>query len=100
MGNPAGFLYRVGQSQTRSRKRPAMYPAPAEVGLPSVEPRWGRHLGGLTERQRVCVVLVSGFEWTYQEVADLLDLSRSSVQNHVERGMQHLREAIGVGNDA
>lgn len=48
----------------------------------------------------MCVVLVHGFQWTHQEVADLLDLSRSSVQNHVERGIESLRRAMGVSHDA
>jgi RNA polymerase sigma factor (sigma-70 family) len=56
-------------------------------------------LSGLTERQRVCVVLVFAYEWTHQEVADLLGVARSSVQSHVERGLLHLRNEIGVPSD-
>jgi RNA polymerase sigma-70 factor (ECF subfamily) len=100
MENPAGYLYRVGQSRSRPRRRAAAFPAPAKLGLPDVEPRLGLALGGLSERQRVCVMLVHGFEWTHQEVADLLDVSRSTVQNHVERGLEHLRSVIGTSNDA
>jgi DNA-directed RNA polymerase specialized sigma24 family protein len=55
-----------------------------------------RALGVLTERQRVCVSLVHGFAWSHREVADLLDLSPSSVQNHVERGLERLRAEMGV----
>lgn len=46
------------------------------------------------------MVLVHAFQWTHQEVADLLGLSRSTVQNHVERRVQYLRDAIGVRNGA
>lgn len=99
MENPAGYLYRVGQSRSRPRRRSAAFPAPASVGLPEVEPRLGLALGGLSERQRVCVMLVYAFEWTHQEVADLLELSRSTVQNHVERGLEHLRSVIGTSTD-
>lgn len=100
MENPAGYLYRVGQSRTRLRLRRPHFAAPSEIGIPHIEPALAQALLSLGERQRVCVVLVFAFEWTHQEVADLLDLSRSTVQNHVERGVQHLREVIGVATDA
>ena len=100
MANPAGYLYRVGQSRSRPRRASVAFPAPASLGLPEVEPKLGRALGGLSERQRVCVMLVYAFEWTHQEVADLLQLSRSTVQNHVERGLEHLRSVIGASTDA
>lgn len=100
MGNPVGFLFRVGQSRSRSRRRPRPLPPGPTLGLPEIEPALVGALAALTERQRVCVVLVFGFEWTHQEVADLLGLSRSTVQNHVERGLRQLRGEIGVGSDA
>jgi len=100
MDNPAGYLYRVGQSRSRPRRKLAAFPTPASLGLPDVEPRLGLALEGLSERQRVCVMLVYAFEWTHQEVADLLELSRSTVQNHVERGLEHLRIVIGTSTDA
>jgi RNA polymerase sigma-70 factor (ECF subfamily) len=98
MENPAGYLYRVGQSRSRPRRRieAARFPAPAEIGLPNVEPALPRALGVLTERQRVCVALVHGFGWSHREVAELLSLSPSSVQNHVERGLGRLRAEMGV----
>ncbi len=33
-------------------------------------------------------------------MAELLDLSPSTVQNHVERGLANLRRALEVTNDA
>lgn len=75
MKNPAGYLYRVGQSRSRDRRtRVPVFPAPASVGLPEVEPRLPAALAALSQRQRVCVVLVVVEEWTYQEVAELLDV--------------------------
>jgi DNA-directed RNA polymerase specialized sigma24 family protein len=99
MANPAGYLYRVGQSRTRSRRRPVMFPPTRTGGVPDVEPALPAALLALTERQRACVVLVYVYEWTHQEVADLLGLSRSSVQNHVERGLLRLRGAMGLTAD-
>lgn len=100
MANPAGYLYRVGQSRSRVRKRPPVLPPPAEVGVPWVESRLPQALAVLTEHQRIAVVLAHGFGWTHREVADLLGLSPSSVQNHVERGLAKLRTALEVTTDA
>ena len=96
MANPVGYLFRVGQSRTRPRKRPPVLPPPSSLGLPDVEPGLVSAVGALTERQRVCVVLVHAYDWTQPEVADLLGISASSVQNHLERGMARLRRMIGA----
>jgi DNA-directed RNA polymerase specialized sigma24 family protein len=101
MNNPGGYLYRVGASRSKRRRRDAVvFPAPESMGLPSVEPKLAEGLRRLSERQRVCVVLVHGFGWTHRETSELLGLSRSSVQNHVERGLESLRQTIGAYDDA
>ena len=41
-------------------------------------------------------MLVHCFEWTLGEVAQLLDVSKSTVQNHAERGLDRLRSRLGV----
>ena len=99
MDNPAGYLYRVGQSRTRPRKEPPRFEAPPGAE-PWIEPELLPALAALTERQRVAVVLVHGFGWTHREVADLTDLAVTSVQNHVERGLEKLRAALEVHLDA
>jgi len=96
MTNPVGYLYRVGQSRSR-RARPAVgFPPVQDVGVEGVEPALPKALLRLSERQRVCVVLLHAYGWTHQEVADLLGVSRSSVQNHAQRGLARLRDAIGM----
>src|ERR1700674_3672681 len=70
MRNAAGYLYRVGQSRTRPRRRAAME-LPAPVGEPWVEPALPGALFALSEGQRTAVVLVHGFGWTVREVAEL-----------------------------
>ena len=101
MQNPGGYLYRVGGSRTRRRRRSGTgFPAPESLGLPSVEPKLAIALAALTDRQRVCVALVHGYGWSHRETAEFLGLSRSSVQNHVERGLERLRRTIGVYHDA
>jgi DNA-directed RNA polymerase specialized sigma24 family protein len=94
--NPAGLLYRVGQSRTRRIRRatPLLFDA-STVELPDVEPALPAALASLSANQRVTVTLVVGFGWTMREVADLLAVSVSTVQNHRERGMKKLRAKIG-----
>lgn len=101
MDNPAGYLYRVARSRIRwPRPRTRLtFASPGEVGVPDVEPRLPQALADLTERQRVAVFLAEGCDWTYQEVADLMDVSVSTVRNHLRRGMGRLRTMLGVSTD-
>lgn len=98
MANPVGYLYRVGSSRTR-RRRPRWSPGHAEVEGPGFEPGLGPALSRLSERQRTTVVLVHGCGWTHQEVAEALELSRSSVGTHVARAMAQLRKELGADGD-
>lgn len=101
MQNPGGYLYRVGQSRSRGRRdsRPA-FPSPSVLGLPDVEPGLPDALASLSDRQRACLALVIVDEWTYEEVAELLGIKRSSVQSHVERALHKLRKGLGVDEHA
>jgi DNA-directed RNA polymerase specialized sigma24 family protein len=101
MENPTGYAFRVGQSRTRPRRRTesiADWPATSRDVL--VEPGLGDALRALSPMQRATVVLVHGYEWTLREVAGLLDVSVSTVQTHCERGMERLRGALEVVDDA
>lgn len=105
MSNPAGYLYRVGQSKARRQGlRLVRFPTPEirdpASQMPWVEPRLAKALQRLTRNQRVAVVLVHGYEYSHQEVADLLGLSRSTIQNHVERGLRNLQSALKGESDA
>ncbi len=73
-----------------------MFPSPSDAGLPWIEPAVPVALAALSEQQRVSVVLAHGYGWTHREVADLLNISTSTVQNHVERAMSKLRAALEV----
>jgi DNA-directed RNA polymerase specialized sigma24 family protein len=99
MQHPLGYLYRVAQSRSRPRKVPILFarPSPPE---PWVEPALADALAGLSERQRVCVVLIHGFEWTLREVADLTDTAITTVETHLRRGLDRLRVALEVTEDA
>ena len=101
MRNPAGYLYRVGQSKSRVYRRPKrLFPSVAPADVHDVEPALPGALESLTRNQRVAVVLLHGLEWTEQEIADLLGVSRSTVRTHAERGLGRLRSALEVTIDA
>ena len=59
-------------------------PAWVEPGLPAA-------LAKLSEGQRTSVMLVHTFEYTFAEAAELLGVSKSTIQTQVERGMDRLR---------
>lgn len=100
MENPAGYLYRVGQSKSRRfRFRRTTFPvSPTDEmcsGTTWVEPELPRALQQLSRNQRIAVVLVHGYGLTHREVAGLLGVSRATVQNHVERGLLKLQTMLG-----
>ena len=100
MSNPAGYLFRVGQSESRRYRRPrVLFPRVAPELATMVEPALPRALGRLTTNQRVSVLLVHGLGCSDQEAADLLGLSRSTVRSHVERALGRLRTELGVPVD-
>lgn len=101
MDNPLGYLFRVGQSKARRywSRRPPIAPLPPESADHAVEPGLLAGLEQLSRNQRICVVLIDGFGWTQQEVAELLGVTRSTVQKHHERGLNRLREILKVSSD-
>ena len=103
MVNPAGYLYRVGQSRSRRFFRArrlfrssASFPPPVEHSEPWVEPELPAALQRLSDKQRTAVMAVHGFHLSVREAADLLGVSASTVQQNAERGLAHLRESLGV----
>ncbi len=99
MKNPVGYLYKVGLSRGRaalSRRCPVFDPVES-ARIPDVEPRLPEALAGLSQRQRTVVLLIHCFQWSQSEVGELLGLSKTTVQNHLERGMSRLRREIGDG---
>lgn len=98
MDNPVGYLFVVGRDRARTslrKRRPVFYPVDSSR-LPWVEPSLPSALERLPDRQREVVVLMHCYQWSMSEVADLLGISKSTVQNHAERGLASLRLAIGV----
>ena len=101
MEHPVAYLYKVGRSQSRRYRRP-LRPVPVKnaAASPWFEPALEPALRQLTEPQRIAVVLIHGFQWTHQEVADLIGVERTTVQNHLERGLARLRDLLEVHSNA
>lgn len=99
MHNPAGYLYRLGRNRGISalRRRRPVFPLPdRSPDAPWVEPGLPAALARLSETQRVAVLLIHSFGWTYREVADHLGIAAGTVQVHVQRGIAKLRHDLKV----
>ena len=99
LDNPLGYLYRVGQSRTRTRKTPVVFVQQPDTDI-WVEPGLPAALAQLTDRQRLAVVLVHAFGWQLREVAELTGIAVTTVQNHLERGLARLRALLEVNENA
>jgi len=100
MANPAGYLFVLGRERQRRRFGSRLARPVFDVGPdhpdPWCEPALAAQLARLSDRERLVVMLVNGFEWSLSEVAELMGVSKSTVQTHAERGMQKLRAGMGV----
>ena len=99
MGNPVGYLYRVGESSAKRRgvrrrlregvlvAEPSTTDSPVDIDLQ-------RALARLTAPQRVAIVLVHAHGHTYADAARIMDMPVTSVTNHVNRGLARLRHLM------
>lgn len=101
MDNPSGYLFRVGQNAARREYRRVDHLDVVEPFVqPEFEPGLVAALGELTENQRVAVVLIHGHGYPLAEAAEVIDVSVSTVRNHLRRGTEKLRHNLGVENEA
>lgn len=99
MDNPVGYLFRVGQSRSRSYRRGRLlFPEVPSDHLPDVDPRLPGVLRQLSHMQRAAVVLLFVEELSERGVAEALGISRATVRKHAERGLAKLRKGLGVSN--
>lgn len=98
VSNPVGYLFRVGQSKSRPKKRPEL-PPPDPGRMPHIEPGLVEGLKALSEMQRTSVWLVHACGWSHGEVADALEITASTVATHVRRGLDALRARLGEVSD-
>lgn len=92
--NPAGYLYRVGQSRARRylrwRRSLSVAPSPRPPEA-AVDPALHDALGRLRPKQRLAVLLVHAFGYSYAEAAAQSGMSEAALRNHLHRGMRRLR---------
>jgi DNA-directed RNA polymerase specialized sigma24 family protein len=100
MDHPVAYLFRVGRSRTRfrRRRRPIFDPVP-NPELPHVEPGLPAALGKLSKKQRLAVVLVHAYDWNRNEAADVIGVGSSTLDTHLARGLRKLRNELGVELD-
>lgn len=99
MENPVGYLYVMARKKGRrllGRRGPPALMDPDDDVMPWVEPKLVPALQSLSDRQRVAVMLIYCFQWSLSEVAELLGITKPSVQKHADRGLAHLRTHLGV----
>ena len=97
MEYPIAYLYRVGRSAARRyRNRTIAADTADESHDPWVEPRLETSLRHLSDRQRLAVVLRYSFGYTLVEISEVMGISMTSVQKHVERGLTKLRKGLEV----
>jgi DNA-directed RNA polymerase specialized sigma24 family protein len=99
MDNPVGYLYRVGSSSVKPSKALPLLAPVNDHREPWIEPGLEASLDMLSGSQRVAVVLRHSFDWTHDEIAELLDVSVRTVRSHLERGMSKLRSGLEVSVD-
>lgn len=106
MENPAGYLYRVGQSRARpgirwsSRRgefrREFEASLPGDTALDADVLDVAAAVATLRRHHRVAVLMVKAWGFTYAESAEVLGISEAALTNHVRRGMAALRRQLGV----
>ena len=98
MDNPAGYLYTVGRDRGRRkafRSRPMLMQVD-EARLPWIEPGLPSALQRLPEQQRVAVMLHHCFGLSLSEAAELVGVTKATMQTHARRGLSRLRKELGV----
>lgn len=105
MSNPAGFLFRVGQSKARPhlrwRSRRQTFPTAEPLSATPSAANAGlidlfAALRRLKPEERAAVLLVKSYGYSYREVAELLGTTEASVNNFIHRGLIRLRTTMEV----
>lgn len=87
------------EKEDEVRDRSAAQPSPpsqpdAEAAAQRLENRLQRWIGDLPERQREALVLSRFEDLSHDEIADVMDISPRTVNNHIVRALKHLRGRI------
>jgi positive control factor len=100
-GNRRGIERRAAYEREKPMDpvRMQAFVARSTAGSPCNLTEWERFqledaLSSLTERERECYVLTHGECFSFEETARLLGISKSSVQTHVKRAQEKIRERV------
>lgn len=101
MDNPAGYLWRVGQTSVRgATRRRAWTVADRAPGAAaeerSFEPALLQAMAALPHRQRTAVLLVHGYGYSLSEAAEAMSCRIRTLRHHLDRGLTKLRQQLGV----
>jgi RNA polymerase sigma factor (sigma-70 family) len=104
MENRLGYLFRVAQSSARphhrwNSRRATAFPAAGATSDSYADPDLSRALAKLPGRQRVCVLLLHAYGWSQRDVALLLGISESMVNNDAHRGRARLKTLLDRKGD-
>lgn len=105
MDNPAGYLWRVGQTSVRgtTRHRSWMSSEPSFSTTSTdadFKPALVGAMSALPPRQRAAVLLVHGYGYSLSEAADQMGCRIRTLRHHLDRGLVKLRHSLGVTDDA
>jgi DNA-directed RNA polymerase specialized sigma24 family protein len=103
MKNPAGYMFRVGQTAARRlrrlNRRDLVFPRePAHADFVPLDSDLFDALRRVSADQRVALVLVHGYGFSYSEAAEVLDTSVAAVTNHIHRGLRRVRRILEPDN--
>lgn len=100
MENPAGYLYRVAQTdgrRDRARGRRVSFPPEITSGRqsePVLDDQLVNALRELNEPHRIAVLLVHAYGWTPQEIAEMTGSKPATVRSHLRRGLRQMRTLL------
>jgi RNA polymerase sigma factor (sigma-70 family) len=99
MTNPLGYLYRVGQSASRryaTRPIPFDQVGPMADDAPTISPELATAVMRLPAQQRTVLMLVHAFGWSQRDVARTLEITPSTVREHLDRAVTRLNTDLEV----
>jgi DNA-directed RNA polymerase specialized sigma24 family protein len=99
MTNPLGYLYRVGQSASRryaTRPIPFHQVEPTADDALAINPDLATAIMRLPAQQRTVLMLVHAFGWSQRDVANTLEITPSTVREHLDRAVTRLNNDLEV----
>ncbi|WP_019123798.1 sigma-70 family RNA polymerase sigma factor [Brevibacillus massiliensis] len=100
-GNKRGIERRAAYQREKLMDpvRMQAFVANSTAGSPANLTEWQRYqledaLSGLSERERECYTLAHGECFSFEEIADLLGISKSSVATHIKRAQTKISKRL------